>query len=114
MIKDPVRISELIWKSIDTLEFKKDIYPQLVETSWQYILGPTLVQHCKFQKLEKETLWIKVNSADWLRELTELKSHLIDKFNQYFNKTIISEIEFIIPVYAKPRTRARTKTNRKR
>ena len=114
MITEPVPIGNIIWKSIDTLEFKKDIYPQLVETSWQYILGPTIVQHCKFQKLEKETLYIKINSADWLRELSELKSQLINKFNQYFNKIIISEIEFIVPADAKPRTRTRTKTNRKR
>lgn len=114
MDSEPVRIGDILWKSLDTIEFKKDIFPKLVETNWYYILGPTLVQHCKFQKLEKETLYIKVNSAEWYQELIELKTQLIDKFNRYFNKKIISDIIFTIPTYAKPRTRSRTKTNRKR
>ncbi len=114
MLNEPIKISDILWKSLDTIEFKKDIYPKLIELQWYNILGPTLVQHCKFQKIEQDTLYIKVNSAEWYRELTELKSQLIDKFNRYFNKTILKEIEFIAPAYAKPRPRTRIKTDRKR
>lgn len=114
MINDPVKIGDILWKSLDTIEFKKDIYPKLIESQWYTILGPTLVQHCRFQKFDKDTLYIKVNSTEWYQELIELKSQLIDKFNRYFNKTILSEIEFIAPAYAKPRPRMRTKTSRKR
>jgi predicted nucleic acid-binding Zn ribbon protein len=111
MMDKPVKIGDIIWKSLDTIEFKKDIYPKLIESQWHYILGPTLVQHCKFQKFEQGILYIKVNSAEWYRELNELKSQLIDKFNRYFNKIILTEIEFT-PAYAKPRTRPRIKTTR--
>lgn len=112
MINEPVKLGDILWKSLDTIEFKKDIYPKLVESQWFHILGPTLIQHCKFQKIDEGTLYIKVNSIEWYRELTELKLKLIDKFNRYFNKIIITEIEFIAPAYAKPRTRTRAKKNR--
>lgn len=114
MIIEPVRIGDILWKSLDTVEFKKDIYPKLIESQWKYILGPTLVQHCKFKKLDKSVLFIQVNAADWLRELIELKSQLIDKINRYFNKQLISNIEFSAPAYARPKTRKRTQPNRKR
>jgi predicted nucleic acid-binding Zn ribbon protein len=118
MAAELVKIGSILWKSLDTLELKKDIFPKLVETNWKFILGPTLVQHCKFIKLEKEILYIRVNSADWFKELTELTPQLIKKVNAFFNKTLISEIEFNLPAYArsksKPKSRTRTRTQKNR
>ncbi|MCX7918419.1 MAG: DUF721 domain-containing protein [bacterium] len=114
MAHEPVKIGDILWQSIDTLEFKRNIYPKLIELSWHHILGSTLAQHCKFRKIEKDKIYIKVNSPEWFKELNDHKPLLIEKINRYFNKPLIADIELELPAYARPKPKPRTRPRNKK
>ncbi len=109
MSDDPVRINTFLWETIDNFGLKKPLFPQVVADNWEKIFGVSIAENCKFVKIENHILSVKVLAADWLQELQRLKFQMVDKFNIYFDKKLIGEIEFIAPPYAR-----RTKKNRKR
>ena len=56
---------------------------------------PDLQKMAKAIKVDKTTLFIKVESSVWKSELNLRKNILINKINNHFNEKVISNIKFL-------------------
>lgn len=56
---------------------------------------PELKEIAKAKKVDKQTLYLKVENAVWKSELNFQKKVLINKINKYFDKEVIKLIKFL-------------------
>ncbi len=56
---------------------------------------PDLVKVAKPVKVEKKTLFLRVENSVWRSELNFRQAIIIAKINNYFNEKIISKIKFL-------------------
>ncbi|MEG8946687.1 DUF721 domain-containing protein [Rosettibacter firmus] len=56
---------------------------------------PELKEIAKAKKVDKQTLYLKVENAVWKSELNFQKKVLINKINKFFGKEVIKTIKFL-------------------
>jgi len=56
---------------------------------------PELKEIAKAKKVDKQTLYLKVENSVWKSELNLQKNLLIKKINKYFGREVIKAIKFL-------------------
>jgi hypothetical protein len=63
---------------------------------WYKAVGPQISAHTRPDKLRRNTLFVKVSSSVWMQQLHNLKSEIIEKFNNLMGKELVRNIHFSI------------------
>jgi predicted nucleic acid-binding Zn ribbon protein len=74
----------------DTLREKQVIF------NWKEIVGPDFPSQIKPLDLENQTLYLKVPSFEWKKELEYLKEELIEKINQKIGTQVVKKIKIFV------------------
>ena len=62
---------------------------------WKEVVGDSVSQNTKPEKIESGTLYIKTSNSTWRQELVFKKTDIIKKLNNKLGKNTIKEIKFI-------------------
>ena len=62
---------------------------------WKEVVGDSVSQNTKPEKVESGTLYIKTSNSTWRQELVFKKTDIIKKLNNKLGKNTIKEIKFI-------------------
>lgn len=63
---------------------------------WYKAVGPQISAQTRPDKLRRNTLFVKVSSSVWMQQLHNLKSEIIEKFNQLMEKELVRNVHFSI------------------
>ncbi len=93
-------------------------YPDLVKFAalWRKTMGPYILRNTEVRRFQKGVAWIRTPSPTWRFELTQMKSHLIDRLNHAaghpFVRDLRIEIGAITSENAAPEPNPRNETER--
>ena len=73
-----------------------DSEEQRLREVWNKAVGPQISTQTRPDRLRRNTLFVKVSSSAWMQQLHNLKSEIIEKFNQLMGKELVSNIHFSI------------------
>ena len=93
MGKDFVRLSDIINKKPEFEGLRKGMKETEVLDSFIKIF-PDLVKVAKALKVDKKTLFLKVENSVWRSELKFCESNIIEKINTFFKEERIKYIKF--------------------
>ena len=73
-----------------------DSEEQRLHEVWYKAVGPQISDQTRPDRLRRNTLFVKVSSSVWMQQLHNLKSEIIEKFNQLMGKELVRNIHFSI------------------
>lgn len=96
------RQSLISFKSISDILQKEKEFEKIREIAENYNVAkefvnifPELKEIAKAKKVDKQTLFLKVENSVWKSELNLQKNLLVKKINKYFGKEVIKTIKFL-------------------
>ncbi len=87
-------LTEVIEKEKEFEKLRSTIKEYDVVEKFKYIF-PELSKIAEAVKLEKKTLFLRVENSVWKSELNFQKNALIEKINNHFNEQVIKAIKFL-------------------
>jgi len=69
---------------------------QRLHEVWHKAVGPQISAQTRPDRLRRNTLFVKVSSSAWMQQLHNLKTEIIEKFNQLIGKELVKDIYFSI------------------
>ena len=95
LAKEPTKIGSLILDSISRMGFGERLYKQNAVLNWPKIVGDIIAAETEAQRIDGDTLIIKVHRPAWRQQLTFLKADLLAKINLQIGEGHIKDIRFI-------------------
>jgi len=89
-----VSLSDVILTLIEKLNLQKEMTIYHICEHWEEIVGLQIALHTAPEKLSFDTLYLCVDSAPWMNQLTFFKKEIIEKTNRFLQKRIINEVFF--------------------
>ena len=87
-------ISNVFSRLFRELGIDKAIEQNQAVVQWSDIVGERIAQVSEAVKIEKGTLFIRVDSPVWRNELSFMKENLIENMNKALKKNIVKDIKF--------------------
>lgn len=87
-------LTEVIEKEKDFANLRSTIKEYDVVEKFK-IIFPELSKIAEAVKLEKKTLFLRVENSVWKSELNFQKNALMEKINKHFNEQVIKAIKFL-------------------
>lgn len=72
-----------------------------IEKHWLELIGETAASHALPYKVERNILFVRVDSSVWNQELFMEKRNLINKVNNCFSNKIIEDVKYQIGYFTK-------------
>ncbi|MHC1761844.1 MAG: DUF721 domain-containing protein [Negativicutes bacterium] len=94
-------IKEVIKRIVDKLSSLNGYKKAWIEKHWLELIGEAAVVHALPYKVERNILFVRVDSSVWNQELFMDKRNLINKVNNSFSKKIIDDVKFQIGYFNK-------------
>jgi predicted nucleic acid-binding Zn ribbon protein len=88
----PVRIGEALRAALARLPIARRIADHALWAEWDAVVGPTLAQHARPERLRHGVLLVAVDSAEWMQELQFLKRELRDRLNARLGRPAVREV----------------------
>ena len=93
----------------------KELTEQVVLAFWEKVVGEPLARRTRPIQLHQSKLVVLVPSASWQRELYELQSEIVSRFNELMNRKIVA-LEFRVDskleqLYKEPSSAANVSPN---
>ncbi|MCF7808275.1 MAG: DUF721 domain-containing protein [Candidatus Marinimicrobia bacterium] len=76
------------------LGIEKAIQQNQAVVNWDEFVGERIAEVSQAEKIEKGTLYVKVESPVWRNELSFMKHSLIKDINMKLKKNIVKDIKF--------------------
>jgi hypothetical protein len=74
-------LSHILARVMKNHSLDKALLQARIEAEWTSAVGPSIAQHAQPDQIRSDKLYVRVDSAPWLQELTMLKPVLIEKVN---------------------------------
>ena len=88
-------ISDVLSGIIETLSKKENDSPADIGTVWRETVGETIARHTKPYRIRKNVLYVAVDSATWVYELSQkYKAALLQKLNEQKMNGTLEDIYF--------------------
>ena len=94
-------IKEVIQKIVDKFSLLNGYKKAWIEKHWVKLIGEAAAVHSLPYKVERNILFVRVDSSVWNQELFMDKRNLINKVNTFFSKKIIDDVKFQIGYFNK-------------
>ncbi len=72
----------------------KEVREHRLLIQWESIVGAKVAARTTPDALDKGTLWVRVDSASWLHQLSFLKDEIIAKANTLCGSELVSDLRF--------------------
>ena len=95
MADEPVKIGNLILDSINKLGYAERLLKQNAVLRWPEIVGDIIAAESEAQRIDDDTLIVKVNKPAWRQQLSFIKADLLAKINSQIGDGYIRDIRFI-------------------
>jgi hypothetical protein len=93
-------ISEVLSRIIERISNTNGYKKAWMEKYWEDLVGESAKKHSRPYKIEKEILYVSVDSSVWNQALFIDKANLIRRINQKFARSIIEEVKYQIGQFA--------------
>jgi hypothetical protein len=77
------RAGDILDKLPTKIEIKKTFPIRDIQNKWSVLVGNTIASHTYASFLQGQTLFIKVDTPQWLHHLSYLKQQIIEKLQQF-------------------------------
>ena len=91
-----VAMKEVIQKIIEKMSYMNGYKKAWLEKNWIALVGEEAGKHSKPYKIERDILFINVDSSVWNQELFMIRASLIIKINQKFARKIVEDVKYQI------------------
>lgn len=91
-----VAIKEVIQNIIEKMSYMNGYKKAWLERNWIDLVGEEAGKHSKPYKIERDILFISVDSSVWNQALFMIRANLIVKINQKFARKIVEDIKYQI------------------
>lgn len=92
--KNEQPLKEVIEQFIQSFRLQPKLTEASIRATWESIVGAMIAKNTTHIYVRNTTLFIHLNSAALMQELTFAKSKLIKSINKSLGKTLITEIIF--------------------
>jgi len=93
-LKRPLRLKDVLIDTLKQHELEKGIYQKQVVLFWDRLVGRNIAEVAKAERIDRDTLFVRVKSPAWRNELIFQKQGILEKINRYFNEEILKDIMF--------------------
>jgi hypothetical protein len=89
----PSPISPILKGIIKEFGLEKGIAGALLQMRWRELVGPQIASHTYPAEIRFDTLYLTVDSAVWMHQLSFLKKEIIEKCNRLLGRETIRKIQ---------------------
>ena len=90
------KLSNILQSILKKYNINIDSEEQHLLEVWYKAVGPQISAQTRPDKLRRNTLFVKVSSSAWMQQLHNLKSEIVEKINQLFEKEVVKNVHFSI------------------
>ena len=94
-------IKEVIQKIVDKFSSLNGYKKAWIEKHWLELIGAAAASHALPYKVERNILFVRVDSSVWNQELFMDKRNFINKVNNCFSNKIIDDVKYQIGYFSK-------------
>lgn len=88
-------VDELLPRVLRRLRLDRAVAEQPVVESWPEVAGAAVARHARARSIESGVLYVVVDSAGWMTQLTYLKPQLLAKLNARAGRALVRDIRFV-------------------
>jgi predicted nucleic acid-binding Zn ribbon protein len=92
---EPESLRGVLQNLLRSLGLEKRIKEQELVLNWEKIVGEKIADKAKAYKIERNKLFVRVESSCWRNELFYLKKDIIEKLNSSAKQEIVKDIIFL-------------------
>ncbi len=81
-----ISLSDVILNEIERMGLQKEMSLYYLSCLWEEIVGPQIALHTAPETLRFDTLYLSVDSAPWMNQLTFFKKEIIKNVNNFLQK----------------------------
>ena len=102
---DPKPVSQALGNVLQRLGLNKALSRHSIALRWPKLVDSVIANHTKIDKISGDTIFVIVDSAVWMSELSAVRLKLLDKVNRELGKGVapFKEIRFIQRSWARTR-----------
>jgi len=91
-ISDEQPLGDIIIELLSKYRLGEKLDEHTLKGKWSEIAGPLVAKHTKSITLKKKILYIELDSSVVRKELSMIRSEIIEQLNSYFHKNSIEGI----------------------
>ena len=89
-----ISLSDVILNQIERMGLQKEMALYYVSEHWEEIVGQQIALHTTPETLRFDALYLSVDSAPWMNQLTFFKKEIIKNVNSFLQKNQVREVFF--------------------
>jgi len=93
-------IEQIFQEIINKLSFTNGYKKAWLEKQWVELVGLEAGKHCRPVRVDREILFVVVDSSAWNQELFMRKAKLVEKINRKFTRKMIEDVKYQIGTFA--------------
>jgi hypothetical protein len=93
---DPQILGQILRKALNQRNLSLHLKDQQLVEAWNRAVGKTISAQARVDRLDRDTLLVKVSSPAWMQQLQFVKSDIQTKLNEILGKESVRNIYFSI------------------
>jgi predicted nucleic acid-binding Zn ribbon protein len=92
----PTSVADALRAALARLPIARRLADHALWNEWDAVVGATLAQHARPERLRHGVLLVAVDSAEWMQELQFLKHDLRERLNTRLGRTAVRDIFLVL------------------
>ncbi|MFH1625675.1 MAG: DUF721 domain-containing protein [Pseudomonadota bacterium] len=88
------RIGSVIKDTLRELKYDTKLYEHLVLEAWDQVVGEHIARHAQPESVRDKTLFVRVSTIPWMRELEAMEGMIIKRLNERIERAVINKLDF--------------------
>lgn len=93
-MKQAKPLSEIMPVVIQQMGIKKQFVTESIFHHWPEIVGAEIASHTKPQQLQRDTLFVTVDTSVWAHHLTMMKEEIVARIQAFTKEKVVANIRF--------------------
>ena len=94
---DQDQISRMLQGLMHDKGWEKQLDLHSIFPRWRELVGEEVDSHTQPLKIERDVLWLEVESSTWMQQLQYQKLELLDSLNSCFRLSRLKDIKMVLP-----------------
>jgi hypothetical protein len=90
----PQRLSLILRRTLNQRNISLPMKDSSVWNAWDKAVGPVISAQTRVDRLDRETLFVKVSSPAWMQQLQFMKQEILDRINETLGKKALKNLFF--------------------
>ncbi len=91
----PAPVSSLLGDLLDQMDIRERVELGVTAGRWHEVAGPHIAKISKAGRIRGKTLFVEVNGAAWMTELSMMRHTLLQRLNEGRSRGRVEEIVFV-------------------